>query len=86
MDPGEFRILESRGSYLHGIPCSGIGGRPETFCSAFLAQPPLFALAQGGNTVYPGICKRYRSDRCRPFEISNLLDRVETNRLLIIVS
>lgn len=56
-------ILESRGSYLEGIPCSGIGGRPppklstrHSWRNRRYSQP-----AQGANTVYPRICKRYRS-------------------------
>lgn len=56
-------ILESRGSYLEGIPCSGIGGRlppklstRHSWRNRRYSQP-----AQGANTVYPRICKRYRS-------------------------
>lgn len=49
LDPGEFRgILESRGSYLEGIPVLGNRWPPRNFLlAAFLPQPPLSALARG---------------------------------------
>lgn len=49
LDPGEFRgILESRGSYLEGIPVLGNRWPPRNFLlTAFLPQPPLSALARG---------------------------------------
>lgn len=85
---GSWRIQDSRIKGILSPRYSVFGNRwsPRNFLLGIPGTTAAIRPGSRGQHGLPRICKRYRSDRYRPFEISNLLDRVETNRLLIIVS